>query len=64
VAADERARALVRARETALKGSRSRFEIPSHLAVWSGAMALVPLDYRWAVARVLIDDMTSASAGD
>ena len=64
VGGDEQARALVRARETALKGSRSRFESPSHLAVWSGATGLVPLDYRWAVARVLIDDMTSASAGD
>lgn len=60
---DERARDLVRARETALKGSRSRFESPAHLAVWSGAAGLVPLDYRWAVARVLIDDIVSAAGG-
>jgi hypothetical protein len=60
LAADERARTLVRARETTLKGSRSRFESPRHLAVWSGAAGLIPLDYRWAVARVLIDDIAAA----
>jgi hypothetical protein len=61
IIAGERARALVRARETALKGTRSRFESPRHLEVWGGAAGLAPLDYRWAVARVLIDDIRSTA---
>lgn len=51
------ARALVRDREAGLKGGRSRFESRRHLEIWSGAAGLAPLDYRWRVARRIVDDI-------
>jgi hypothetical protein len=51
------ARALVRSRETWLKRGRSRFESQRHLEMWSGAAGLAPLDYRWSVARRLVNDI-------
>lgn len=51
------ARALIREREVWLKGGRSRFESRRHLEMWSGAAGLAPLDYRWRVARRIVDDI-------
>lgn len=50
-------RRLVRERELALKGGRARLANPSALEAWRGASGLVRLDYRWRVARRLIDDV-------
>lgn len=57
LAASAPARALVRAREIALKRGRSRFESLGHLVTWSGAAGLIPLDYRWPAARTLLADI-------
>ncbi|MBN1810843.1 MAG: hypothetical protein JXA14_03310 [Anaerolineae bacterium] len=51
------ARALVHSRETWLKRGRSRFESRRHLEMWSGAAGLAPLDYRWNVARRIVNDI-------
>lgn len=51
------ARALVREREAGLKGGRSRIESRRHLEIWSGAAGLAPLDFRWRVARRIVDDI-------
>lgn len=44
---------LIRIRESSLKtgGNRSRFENQAARAQWSGKAGLVPLSYRWPVAR-------------
>lgn len=41
---------LVRDRETALKGRRSRFVNPDALNAWTGGSGMRRLDYRWSVA--------------
>lgn len=57
LARDHQARSLVRNRETWLKRGRSRFESPRHLEMWSGAAGLALLDYRWSVARRIVNDI-------
>ncbi|BBU56436.1 hypothetical protein KU6B_27010 [Mameliella alba] len=44
---DATARALVRDRETRLKGAKSRFRNDSALMRWSGASGTAPLNFRW-----------------
>ena len=50
-------RALVRQRELTLKGGRARVSNPEALNTWTGGSGLVRLDYRWAVASRLINDV-------
>jgi hypothetical protein len=57
LARNNQARSLVRDRETWLKRGRSRFESRRHLEMWSGAAGLAPLDYRWSVARRIVNDI-------
>lgn len=57
LANNNQARSLVRDREAWLKRGRSRFESQRHLEMWSGAAGLAPLDYRWSVARRIINDI-------
>ena len=57
LARDDEARSLVRARESWLKRGRSRFESQRHLEMWSGAAGLALLDYRWSVARRIVNDI-------
>ena len=47
VRSDPTARALVRDRETRLKGAKSRFRNDGALMRWSGASGTAPLNFRW-----------------
>jgi hypothetical protein len=60
VAKDQALRALVKQRELQLKGGRARLVNPAALDAWRGRSGLVRLDYRWTVARQLLDDIYSA----
>lgn len=53
----ESSRALVRARETTLKGGRSRFMSPTALSQWSGDSGLVLMTYRWRVAQQFLGEL-------
>jgi hypothetical protein len=57
LAEHKEARRLVREREVWLKRSRSRFESPRHLELWSGAAGVYQLDYHWFVARRITNDI-------
>lgn len=48
---------LVRQRELSLKGGRARVANQDALNAWTGASGLVRLDYRWAVAQRLMNDV-------
>lgn len=63
VTADERLRDLIKRRELQLKGGRARLVNPSALDAWKGRSGLVPLDYRWGVARRLVGDILEAEDG-
>jgi hypothetical protein len=51
------ARRLVRKREEFLKGGRSRFLSKPHREMWSGASGAFQLDYRWWIAKRLVNDI-------
>ena len=56
------ARALVRNRETGLKGSKSRFSNDGALMRWNGASGTAPLNFRWKpVVMNHIKDLVDAS---
>lgn len=59
---DERARRLVRDRETFLKGGRARLANRAALDSWRGDSGLVRLDYRWGVATRYLNDIDAARA--
>ncbi len=48
---------LIRDREYQLKRSRSRFENPRRLEVWSGRSGTAQLNYRWPVANNIVNDI-------
>ena len=50
-------RDLIRQREIALKGGRARVVNRDALNAWTGGAGMVRLDYRWAVARRLMNDI-------
>jgi hypothetical protein len=52
-----RAADLVRRRESALKGSRSRFLNATALSQWSGASGLGLMSYRWATAQRFVAEI-------
>ncbi|MEV0802455.1 DUF6361 family protein [Kribbella sp. NPDC050281] len=51
------ARELIAQRELRLKGGRSRLISQAALDAWTGGSGLVPLDYRWGVARGYLNDI-------
>jgi len=51
------AHALIRARESRLKGKRARLENPRALEMWRGASGDRQLDYRWANVSVIVADI-------
>jgi hypothetical protein len=55
---------LIEDRERRLKGSRSRFSSPRHLAIWKGDAATGQLEFRWRVARRIIDDILDGLANN
>jgi hypothetical protein len=57
IADDDLLRKFVRDRELQLKGGRARLVNQAALDVWRGASGLVRLDYRWSVARRLLQDI-------
>lgn len=56
-ATDPGVRALVRERELSLKRGRARVVNRDALNAWTGGSGLARLDYRWAVARRLMNDV-------
>jgi hypothetical protein len=58
---DRSIRSLIREREIALKRGRARLVNDSALEAWRGDSGLVRLDYRWRVARRLINDVVTPS---
>ncbi|MFM0349831.1 DUF6361 family protein [Paraburkholderia sp. RL17-347-BIC-D] len=58
IGASDECRLLIRDRETNLKrkGNRSRFENLAAREQWSGKAGLVPLSYRWPVARDFLNE--------
>lgn len=61
IANDAATRDLVRDREKALKGTRSRFVNRGALAQWSGNSGTGRLVYRWPTARSFLNDLFAAS---
>lgn len=61
-AAMQGTRDLIRQRELALKGGRARVANRDALNAWTGGSGLVRLDYRWAVARRLMNDILAPGA--
>ena len=57
LAGDARARALIRDREFQLKRARSRFENRRQLEVWGGDSGTGQLNYRWPIARRIVNDI-------
>jgi hypothetical protein len=57
---DEEALALVRQREEALKGGRSRFRNRRALEQWGGASGLGRLTYRWPTVTTFLRDLALA----
>lgn len=54
---DGRACSLIRDREFHLKRTRSRFENRRQLEVWSGQSGTAQLNYRWPIARRIVNDI-------
>jgi hypothetical protein len=57
---DTSAQQLLYTRETALKRGRARLTNQRPLELWSGASGAWQLDYRWPVARRMVNDMLAA----
>ena len=60
---NEDARRLIYHREARIKGKRSRLKNPRMLEQWSGAAGVNPLDFRWHVAKRLVNDILSGLKG-
>ena len=54
---DEKARQLIYQREVRIKGNRSRLKNPRMLAQWSGASGASAFDFRWHIAKRIVDDV-------
>jgi Family of unknown function (DUF6361) len=62
VANDVALRALIKQRETQLKGGRARLVNTGALDQWRGRSGLVRLDYNWAIAGRMLADIYAAPA--
>lgn len=60
----ESARLLVRRREIALKGKRSRFESRAHREQWNGSSGAGQIDFRWRITRSIAADIRNGLAPD
>jgi len=60
VALDSSSLDLVRARERAVKTTRSRFDDPGRRASWGGAAGTSTLVFRWDRTQVLLADLYAA----
>jgi len=59
---EEHARRLIHEREWTLKRGQARLENPRALERWGGAAGTRPLNYRWPVAKTMIDDIQKGLA--
>jgi hypothetical protein len=57
------ARALITERERSLKRGRARLANREQLVLWGGASGAAPLDYRWGITKVVVNDIVSAFRG-
>ncbi|MGI8888500.1 MAG: DUF6361 family protein [Nocardioidaceae bacterium] len=64
VADSASARDLVSRRERQIKGGRSRLANQAALDRWSGRSGLVPLDYKWRIARRFLQDLYRARGAE
>ena len=53
----DRARELIRGRETSLKKTQSRFSNRDALQQWGGGSGLGRLNYRWQTAQIFLNDL-------
>ena len=53
----ETARQLVRERERELKGQRARLQNRQALLLWRGDAGSRQMDFRWAVAQTIVNDI-------
>lgn len=60
---NDHARHLIQRREVQIKGKRSRLKNPRILEQWLGESGAWPLDFRWRVARRLINDILEGLRG-
>lgn len=63
IAADQRARDLVRGRVERLRGSKAVLVNDKLLAGWGGASGTSPLTYRWSTVHRLVSDIQEGLAG-
>jgi len=61
---NEFARHLVQKREIQIKAKRSRLKNPRMLEQWQGESGARPLDFRWRVARRLLNDILEGLEGE
>jgi hypothetical protein len=61
---NSRMQLLIEDRERRLKGSRSRFTSPRHLTIWKGDAGTGQLEFRWRVARRIINDILDGLANN
>jgi hypothetical protein len=59
---EEHARRLIHDREWTLKRGQARLENPRALERWGGAAGTRPLNYRWPVAKTMIEDIQTGLA--
>ncbi len=64
IAADERARDLVRERERRLKKGWARLSNPRAREMWGGASGVAQLNYRWDYAHAILSDIFSGLEAD
>lgn len=56
---NDHAKHMITRREAQIKGKRSRLKNPRMLKQWLGESGAIPLDFRWRVARRLVNDILS-----
>ena len=55
---------LIQQRESQLKGKRSRLLNKRALEIWNGASGIRQLDYRWANAVTIVNDISEGLSGN
>lgn len=60
----EAARQLIRARERELKGQRGRLQNRQALLLWRGDAGSRQMDFRWAVAQAIVNDILDGLGSD
>ena len=60
---NDHARYLITRREIQIKGKRSRLKNPRMLEQWLGESGAWPMDFRWRIAKRLLNDILKGLKG-